>query len=54
MAPASAKPPSFDAELYRNGNVLRRCVGRLKQWRAVAPRYEKHAANYKAVVVIAA
>jgi transposase len=29
-------------------------VGRLKQWRAVASRYEKRAANYKAAVVVAA
>jgi transposase len=47
-------PPSFDAELYRKRNVVERCVGRLKQWRAVATRYEKRAANYRAVVVIAA
>jgi transposase len=46
-------PPSFDGELYRKRNVVERCVGKLKQWRAVAIRYEKRAANYKAVVVIA-
>jgi transposase len=47
-------PPSFDAELYRKRNVVERCVGRFKQWRAVATRYEKRAATYRAVVVIAA
>lgn len=48
------KPPSFDAEAYRRRNVVERCVGRLKQWRGVATRYEKRAANYRAMVVIAA
>src|SRR5438876_499905 len=33
---------------------VERCVKRLKQWRAVATRYEKRALNYRAVVVIAA
>jgi transposase len=46
--------PSFDAELYRKRNVVERRVGRLKQWRGVATRYEKRAVNYRAVVLIAA
>jgi transposase len=45
--------PGFDAELYRRRNAVERCVNRLKRWRAVATRYEKRAANYRAVVVIA-
>ena len=32
---------------------VERCVGRLKQWRSVATRYEKRAVNYRAMVVIA-
>lgn len=47
------RPPSFDAEAYRGRNVVERCVNRLKQWRAVATRYDKRAANYRAMVVIA-
>jgi transposase len=46
-------PPSFDADLYRKRNVVERCVGRLKQWRGVATRYEKRAVNYRAMVVVA-
>src|SRR5215217_7293321 len=46
--------PSFDGDLYRKRNVMERCVGRLKQWRGVATRYEKRAVNYRALVVIAA
>lgn len=47
------RPPSFDAEAYRRRNVVERCVNRLKQWRGIATRYEKRAANYRAAVVIA-
>ena len=45
--------PSFDREAYRRRNVVERCVNRLKQWRAIATRYEKRAANYRVMVVIA-
>ena len=48
------RPPSFDAATHARRNVVERCVSRLKQWRAVATRYEKRAANYRAAVVIAA
>jgi transposase len=44
----------FDKERYRERNVIERCIGRLKQWRRVATRYEKLASNYLAVVLIAA
>jgi transposase len=43
----------FDGEAYRRRNVVERCVNRLKQWRAIATRYEKRAVNYRAMVVIA-
>lgn len=45
--------PGFDREAYRRRNVVERCVGRLKQWRSVATRYEKLAVTYGAMVVIA-
>jgi transposase len=44
----------FDREVYRRRNVVERCVNRLKQWRAIATRYEKRAVNYRAMVIIAA
>jgi transposase len=34
--------------------MVERCANRLKQWRGAAARYEKRAANYRAMVVIAA
>ena len=33
---------------------MERCVNRLKQWRGIATRYDKRAANYRAAAVIAA
>ncbi len=47
------RPPKFDREAYCGRNAIERCVNRLKQWRGVATRYEKRAANYRAMVVIA-
>jgi transposase len=38
---------------YRGRNVVERCFNRLKQFRAVATRFEKRAVNYRAMVVIA-
>jgi hypothetical protein len=45
---------TFDKARYRERNVIERCINRLKQWRRVATRYEKLAANYVAVILIAA
>jgi transposase len=47
------RPPSFDAVLYRDRNVVERAFNRLKGWRAVATRYDKHARNYRAGVILA-
>jgi transposase len=47
------RPPTFDAALYRDRNVVERAFNRLKGWRAVATRYDKHARNYRAGVVLA-
>jgi transposase len=32
---------------------VERCINRLTQWRGLATRHEKRAANYRAMVVIA-
>ncbi len=47
------RPPRFDAELYRDRNVIERAFNRLKGWRGVATRYDKHARNYRAGVILA-
>lgn len=44
----------FDKERYRERNVVERYINRLKQWRRVATRYEKLAANYAAIILVAA
>jgi transposase len=44
---------AFDRARYRGRNVAERCFNRLKQFQAVATRFEKRAANYRAMVVIA-
>ena len=44
----------FDREAYRRRNVVERLVNRLKQYRRVATRYEKLAANYRAMVTLVA
>ena len=44
----------FDKTAYRNRNVVERLINRLKQFRRVATRYEKLAAEYLAMVAIAA
>ena len=44
----------FNHQLYRERSQIERLINRLKQFRRVATRYEKRAANYRAMVVIAA
>ena len=46
--------PAFDRAAYRERNVIERLINRLKQWRRIATRYEKRAANYLAMLTIAA
>ncbi len=48
------RPPVFDAEVYKQRNVVERCFNRLKQFRDLATRYAKRAAYYQAELTIAA
>lgn len=50
---AGGRPPAFDAEIYRDRNVVERCFNRLKQFRGLATRYAKRAAYHRAEIVIA-
>ena len=45
--------PAFDRDAYRERNVVERPINRLKQWRRIATRYEKRAANYRAMIMVA-
>ena len=49
-----ARDPAFDRAAYRERNAVERLINRLKHWRRIATRYEKRAANYLAMLTIAA
>ncbi len=46
--------PAFSPFLYRYRNLVERFFSKLKHFRAVATRFEKYAANYLALVKLAA
>ena len=52
--PRRVNIPSFSPFLYRYRNLVERFFNKLKHFRAIATRYEKHAANYLALVKLAA
>ena len=45
--------PHFDKPAYRRRNVVERCIGWLKESRALATRFDKLAVNYLATVKLA-
>ncbi len=45
--------PKFNRRLYRKRNLVERFFNKLKHFRAIATRFEKHAANYLALVKLA-
>ena len=51
---AGGRPPAFDAEIYKQRNVVERCIGHLKKWRGIAMRSDKTARNYHAGITLAA
>ncbi|KQO45502.1 hypothetical protein ASF08_23390 [Methylobacterium sp. Leaf85] len=46
------RQPGFDKAAYRERNKVERLIGRLKQYRRIATRYEKRAANYLVMVTL--
>ena len=46
--------PAFSTFFYRYRNLVERFFNKLKHFRAIATRYEKHDANYLALVMLAA
>ena len=51
---AGGRPPAFDENLYKQRNLVERSFALLKQWRALATRYDKLAIVYRAAVVLSA
>ena len=47
------RPPAFDAGQYKDRNTVERCFGKLKQFRAVATRYDKREFMYQGTVDLA-
>lgn len=52
--PTRKNVPAFSRFLYRYRNVVERFFNKLKHFRAIATRYEKHDANFLALVKLAA
>ena len=52
--PTSKRFHPFDAEAYKQRNLIERMFCRLKDWRRIATRYDKLATNFAAAVALAA
>jgi putative transposase len=48
------RPVGYDVEDYKSRNVVERFFNRMKNWRGLASRYDKHAVVYRGGVVLAA
>ena len=46
--------PPFDRKRYKQRNLVERFIGRIKENRRVATRYDKKASHYEAFVILAA
>ena len=51
--PGRVRIPPFSVFLYRYRNPVERFFGKLKHFRAIATRFEKHDANYLALIKLA-
>jgi transposase len=47
------RPPAFDAERYKQRNTVERCINKLRQYRAVATRYDKRERIYQGTIDVA-
>jgi transposase len=52
--PGRVRIPAFSPFLYRYRNLVERFFNKIKHFKAVATRFEKHDANYLALVKLAA
>jgi transposase len=50
---AGGRPPAFDPARYKQRNTVERCFAKLKQFRAVATRYDKRDYMYQATIDVA-
>lgn len=52
--PNRVRHPAFNTTLYKLRNAVERFFNKIKHYRAIATRYEKHPENYIALVKLAA
>ena len=50
---AGGRPSAFDASWYKKRNTVERCFAKLKQFRAVATRYDKRERIYQGTIDVA-
>jgi transposase len=50
---ASGRPPAFDAGRYKECNTVERCFSKFRQFRAIAPRYDKREPIHQGTVDVA-
>jgi transposase len=48
------RPYPLDQKIYRRRNVIERMFRKLKNWRRIATRYDRHAQNYLSGLALAA
>jgi transposase len=53
LGPAGGRPPVFDAGLSKQRNTVERCFSKLKQFRAVATRYDKPDVVFQGTIDVA-
>jgi len=51
---AGGRPVTYDRTAYRGRNVIERAFNLIKNWRALATLYDKHALTYRGGIVLAA
>ena len=51
---SGGRPVGYDVQDYKGRNVVERFFNRMKNWRGLASRYDKHALIFRGSVVLAA
>ena len=54
LMPQRVRKPPFSTTLYKLRNAVERFFSKIKHYRAIATRYEKHPENYLAIIKLAA